>query len=136
MGRAWAARRLVGLFKTFTHTSCQALCVERDWPDGLAGRRAGPHRGGMNRLIGRVQLIFVAIFAVAAFGIWAYQSVYVSPAQSCERSGNWWDKQTRTCGHVVYLPDITHRKPGQKAPTLPTLPQSAGAAAQATSQQN
>jgi hypothetical protein len=90
----------------------------------------------MNRLIGRVQLIFVAIFAVAAFGIWAYQSIYVSPAQACEHSGNWWDKQTRTCGHVVYLPDITHRKPGQKSPTYPGLPQSAQDASQATSLRN
>ena len=87
----------------------------------------------MNRLIGRVQLIFLAIFAACVFGIWAYQTLYVSPAKACEQSGNWWDPASRTCGHVLYLPDITHRRPGVAAPSYPGLPRSADQASQATS---
>jgi hypothetical protein len=88
----------------------------------------------MNRMIGRVQLVFLAIFAAAVFAIWAYQSFYVTPAKACEQSGNWWDAASRTCGHVVYLPDLTHRPLGVKTPPpYPDLPSSAAAAAQATS---
>jgi hypothetical protein len=87
----------------------------------------------MNRTIGRVQLIFLALFAVSVFAIWAYQDFYVGPAKACESSGNWWDPASRTCGHVIYLPDVTHRAPGSKSPTYPSLPKSAAEAAEATS---
>jgi hypothetical protein len=87
----------------------------------------------MNRTIGRVQLLFLGVFALSVFGIWAYQDLYVSPAKACESSGNWWDPASRTCGHVIYLPDVTHRPAGAKAPLYPSLPKSAAEAAEATS---
>ncbi|WP_158914386.1 hypothetical protein [Caulobacter sp. S45] len=87
----------------------------------------------MNRLLGRVQLLFLGVFAVSVAGIWAYQSLYVAPAKACESSGNWWDPASRTCGHVIYLPDVTHRVAGSKTPVYPGLPKSADQASQATS---
>jgi hypothetical protein len=100
---------------------------------GLPLRANDPIRRAMNRTIGHVQLLFLGIFAVAVAGIWAYQGLYASPAKACETSGNWWDNASRTCGHVIYLPDVTHRPPGAKTPVYPSLPKSVDAAAQATS---
>ena len=71
----------------------------------------------------RIELIFFAVVLVAAGGVWAYQDLVSGPVQRCEGSGNWWDAQTRTCGHVVYLPSITHRPAGGRIVTYPTLPQ-------------
>ncbi len=73
----------------------------------------------------RIELLFFAVVLVAVAGVWGYQSLVVGPAQRCETSGNWWDAKTRTCGHVVYLPDITHRAAGSKAAAYPTLPETA-----------
>ena len=72
----------------------------------------------------RIELIFFAVVLVAVAGVWSYQSTVTGPAQRCETSGNWWDAKTRTCGHVVYLPDITHRPAGSRT-IYPTLPETA-----------
>ena len=74
-------------------------------------------------LLGRIELIFFALLVVVAGSVWAYQALVAGPPQRCESSGNWWDAQTHTCGHVVYLPDLTHRRAG--APRYPTLPETA-----------
>ncbi len=88
----------------------------------------------MNSIINRLGLAFVALFAVSVVIVFAYQALVVAPVQTCEASGNWWDPQSRSCAHVVYLPDITHRRPGAKGmPLYPTLPQSRADAAAATS---
>jgi len=88
----------------------------------------------MNSIINRLGLAFLALFVLSAVAVFTYQSVVVAPVQTCESSGNWWDPQSRSCAHVVYLPDITHRRPGAKGmPLYPTLPQSRGDAATATS---
>ena len=86
------------------------------------------------RFLGRIELVFFALVAVAIGGVWVYQTWAVDPVQHCESSGNWWDARTRTCGHVVYLPDITHRPRGSKAPVYPTLPETAAQGAGGTSQ--
>ena len=75
--------------------------------------------------LGRIEIVFFAVVALAVIAVFAYQSTFIDPGQKCESSGNWWDGKTRTCGHVVYLPDITHRPIGSKAPRYPTLPESA-----------
>jgi hypothetical protein len=88
----------------------------------------------MNSIFNRLGLVFLALFAISVVIIFAYQAVVVTPIQSCESSGNWWDPQSHSCAHVVYLPDITHRATGAKGlPVYPTLPQSRGDAAAATS---
>ena len=72
----------------------------------------------MNFFVRRVELWFLCLFAVAAAAVWTYQLFWVEPVQKCERTGNWWDPQSRSCAHVIYLPNITHRKPGQRASAL------------------
>ena len=84
-------------------------------------------------ILGRIEVIFFVILALVVGGVWAYQTYDVDPVQHCETSGNWWDAQTRTCGHVVYLPDLTRRRPGSKAPRYPTLPETAAQGAGGTS---
>ena len=83
--------------------------------------------------LGRIELVFFAIVAVAVAGVFALQALVIDPGQKCEASGNWWDARTRTCGHVLYLPDVTHRPVGSKAARLPTLPESASQAASGAS---
>ena len=75
--------------------------------------------------LGRIELVFFAVTAVAVIVVLAFQTNVIDPGQKCESAGNWWDGRTRTCGHVVYLPDITHRPIGSKAARYPTLPESA-----------
>jgi hypothetical protein len=88
----------------------------------------------MKFTINRIGLAFLALFAVSVVIIFTYQAEVVTPVQTCESSGNWWDPQSRSCAHVVYLPDITHRRPGAKGmPVYPTLPQSRSDAASAAS---
>ncbi len=83
--------------------------------------------------LGRIEVIFLFLLVLIAGGVWASQVYLVDPVKHCEGSGNWWDAQTRTCGHVVYLPDLTHRRPGSKTPLYPTLPQTAAQGAGGTS---
>jgi hypothetical protein len=84
--------------------------------------------------LGRIELIFLVLVLIGGAGVWTYNAIVVAPAQRCEGSGNWWDPQTRTCGHVIYLPDVTHRPPGARTPVYPNLPQSAAQGATGTSQ--
>ena len=55
---------------------------------------------------------FLNVFTAAAF---AWQVMYVIPAQKCESVGNWWEPTTRTCATPVFLPHITGRPIGQSA---------------------
>ena len=99
------------------------------------GRHKAVMRASFGRLfLGRIELVFFAAVALAVAGVVAYQHWTVDPVQRCEGSGNWWDPQTRTCGHVIYLPDLTHRPAGSKRPVYPTLPETAVQGAGGTSQ--
>jgi hypothetical protein len=69
----------------------------------------------MNFFVRRVELWFLGLFAIAAAAVWTFQFFWVVPVQKCERSGNWWDPQSHSCATVIYLPSVTHRKPGQKS---------------------
>jgi len=84
--------------------------------------------------LGRIELVFFAVLVLAVGGVLAFQSWFVSPMERCEGSGNWWDPKNHTCGHVIYLPDITHRPAGSKTPVYPTLPETAAQGAGGTSQ--
>ena len=80
-----------------------------------------------------IKLAFVAVFAVLCAGIWWYQlgvvkprtqclskpgaewfprtkTCQVPPGAACEAAGNWWDAVSKTCAHVVYIPDFTGKK--------------------------
>lgn len=87
----------------------------------------------MTRFLSRVELVFLVLLGIAMIAIFAYQRLWLDPGKRCEAAGNWWDPANRVCGHVVYLPDITHRPPGSKAPVYPGLPASPEQAAAAAS---
>ena len=80
-----------------------------------------------------IKLVFLAVFAVLCASIWWYQlsvvkprnaclshpgaqwfaktkTCRIPPGAACEAAGNWWDPVTKTCAHVVYIPDITGKK--------------------------
>jgi hypothetical protein len=74
------------------------------------------------RFLNRIELIFVGLVVLTIVIVAAVQMIWIDPAKACEAAGNWWDPQTRICGQVVYLPNITHRPIGSKAPLYPNLP--------------
>ena len=65
----------------------------------------------MNKVIDRLRIVFLIVFAVACAGVWAYQILYVWPQKRCAREGKWWAPKYRTCARVVYLPKMTGRQP-------------------------
>jgi len=66
----------------------------------------------MNPTINRLKLVFLGLFALGAAGIWAYQILYVMPAQACDRREGWWDWRTRVCATPIYIPSLTGRPAG------------------------
>ena len=66
----------------------------------------------INRVIERLFLLFVGLFAVSLVAVAAYQVVWVIPAQHCEKRGWWWDSQTRQCGMPISVTNFTHRPIG------------------------
>lgn len=68
----------------------------------------------MFRLINRLKLIFLGIFAMSSVAIATYHGIWVWPAQRCEARGAWWDNATRTCATPVPLYVLTGRGPGGK----------------------
>ena len=66
----------------------------------------------MNPTINRLKILFLALFAIGALAIGAYQIFYVLPAQKCDDRKGWFDPKTRGCGTVLYIPSITGRPAG------------------------
>ena len=73
----------------------------------------------LNRLIHKIALGFVAVFAVSCVAIAIYQVVWVMPEKRCLDANGWWDPGQRVCGTPIFLPDLTHRPIG--APKLTPL---------------
>ena len=63
----------------------------------------------MTRFYNRLMVGFLALFVVGVVTVFAYQIIYVIPAQKCEALGDWWEPQSRVCAAPVYLPHITGR---------------------------
>ncbi len=63
----------------------------------------------MNRIINRLKLIFLTVFAVLTVGVGVYQFGWAIPAQKCEENKDWWDWRTRTCARPILISDITGR---------------------------
>ena len=63
----------------------------------------------MTRFYSRLMLGFTAVFMAAVAVAFAYQFIYVIPAQKCEAVGSWWEPHSRICATPVYLPHITGR---------------------------
>ncbi len=70
----------------------------------------------MNRLIDRLKLFFLCLFAISCVAVWAYQLLWVAPMKACESHGNWWDPFSRICATPLYLPNLTGRPAGALSP--------------------
>ena len=79
---------------------------------GLVGE---PIKTAMTLFYNRLMLGFLAAFFVAVAGAFAYQFLYVIPAQKCEATGAWWEPTTRICATPIYLPHLTGRPIGATA---------------------
>ncbi len=87
----------------------------------------------MNGFLRHINLVFLGLLGLAIVVIAAYQLLWIEPGKRCEAAGDWWDPARRICGHVLYLPDVTHRPAGSKVLVYPGLPRSRAAAAMAGS---
>ena len=70
----------------------------------------------MNRLIDRLKLFFLGVFAISCVAVWTYELFWVAPRKSCEAHGNWWDPFSRVCATPIYLPNLTGRPIGALSP--------------------
>jgi hypothetical protein len=72
----------------------------------------------MYRVIDRLKLIFLAIFACASLAVFVYHYFWVWPGERCEAKGDWWDASGRVCATPVLISDITGRTiPEKRAET-------------------
>ena len=69
----------------------------------------------MHRLLTmkRLSILFLACFAVAVAGVFAYQSLVVAPGDRCEAGGKWWDSRSGVCAQPISIAEITGRPNGQ-----------------------
>lgn len=73
----------------------------------------------MNRLINRLKIYFVVVFAVLTAAVWAAQLIWVLPGKRCEAKGMWWDWRTRICALPVPLHMLTGRQAGEPPEIVP-----------------
>jgi hypothetical protein len=70
----------------------------------------------MNRLIDRLKLFFLGLFAISCVAVWTYELLWAAPRKACEAHGNWWDPFSRVCATPIYLPNLTGRPIGGFSP--------------------
>ncbi len=70
----------------------------------------------MNRLIDRLKIFFLGLFAISCVVVWAYQVLWAAPRKACEAHGDWWDPSSRVCATPIYLPNLTGRPIGALSP--------------------
>lgn len=63
----------------------------------------------MNPTIERLQLVFLAAFAVLVVGVVVWQVGWAVPQKRCESAHKWWDPAGRVCAQPVLISDITGR---------------------------
>ena len=63
----------------------------------------------MNRIIDRLKLIFLGIFAVANVAILVWTLGWARPEEKCVGAHKWWDPSQRVCAQPVLTSDITGR---------------------------
>lgn len=61
----------------------------------------------------RLSILFVGIFGVMMVGLFFYQSYWAEPGARCEKSGRWWDNETRICAQPLSIAEITGREIGE-----------------------
>jgi len=65
--------------------------------------------------IGKLKYVFLGLFFVISASLVTYGWMYGIPKRKCEAAGGWYTFKYHTCSAPVYLPSITHRKPGDPA---------------------
>jgi hypothetical protein len=65
--------------------------------------------------IGKLKYLFVFLLFICCAGIFGYELMYSIPKKKCDASGGWYSFRYRTCAAPIYLPSLTHRKPGDPA---------------------
>jgi hypothetical protein len=70
----------------------------------------------MFRIFSRVQLAYLAVFVIICAGLYAYEALYVWPAQKCEAEGAWWNARDRECDTPIEIWRITGRGGPHPAP--------------------
>jgi hypothetical protein len=63
----------------------------------------------MNRIIYRLKLIFVGVFAILCVVTLVWQVGWVWPRKECLSERKWWDGSQRVCAQPVLISDITGR---------------------------
>ena len=92
----------------------------------------------MFRLLGRVQLAYLGLFALVCGGVFAYEATYIWPMQHCEQAGGWWSAKFHECATPMPIWRITGRggpdaaKPGQTTPAAAATTQAAPTQAKPT----
>jgi len=80
----------------------------------------------MLRIFTRVQLTYLGIFVLISAGLWAYEAIFVWPAQKCEAAGAWWNPRDHECDTPLEIWRFTgrtpHLTPPPSAPPAPARP--------------
>jgi len=63
----------------------------------------------MTRWFTAAQLTALAIFVAAVLATFAYEMIFVWPAQRCEAGGDWWDARDLQCLTPVPIARFTSR---------------------------
>ncbi len=75
----------------------------------------------MNSQIGKLKYLFIGLMTIAIVGFTAYSFLYDIPRKKCDAAGGWFEPKSRVCATPVYLPTLTHRKPGEPASATRTI---------------
>ena len=62
--------------------------------------------------IGRLSILFAALFALSLGGVFAYEVLVKEPGRRCEAAGKWFDYQSRVCAQPIAIAEITGRPNG------------------------
>lgn len=63
----------------------------------------------MNRVINRLKLVFLGLFAVLTTLVVVLYVVVMMPRDRCEAAGKWWDFEGKVCAQPVLISDVTGR---------------------------
>ncbi len=62
--------------------------------------------------LGRLSILFLALFAVCLGGVFAYEVLVKQPGKRCEAGGGWYDYQGGECARPISIAEITGRPNG------------------------
>ena len=76
----------------------------------------------MDKLINRLRIVFLVLFALGAGASWGYQLLWAKPRKECESRGHWWSNRKRVCAYPIDITQITGRPIGAPAAASPAAP--------------